>query len=287
MSTPTASIAARAHRALDPLHSLIYFAPEADEEFQRVGLRPGRMSYFAGRSAPMGQVTAGVTVATFYNFNPELVARHIPRAWTLASIEDILAARLAAVDRALPRLLGEFADSPAVGELASLVRTAATDLPPHGRPLFAAHAELPWPETPHLSLWHGITLLREFRGDGHTAALLEAGLSGLEALVTHSATGFGFTAAAAKATRGWSDEQWDAAVEALRSRGVLDADGLTPTGTALRDSVEVTTDRLASLPWSRLTEDQLGRLVEIGRGFVRTVAANGAWPDGVFGGGRR
>jgi GNAT superfamily N-acetyltransferase len=287
MSTPSASTAARAHRALDPLHSLIYFAPEADEEFQRVGLRPGRMSYFASRSAPMGPVSAGVTTATFYNFNPELVARHIPRAWTLASIQDILAARLAAVDRAMPRLLGDLAESPAVGELAGLVRTATADLPTHGRPLFAAHAELPWPDAPHLALWHGITLLREFRGDGHTAALLEGGLSGLEALVTHTATGFGFTEAAAKATRGWSDEQWDAAVSALRARGLLDAEGLTATGTALRDSVEVTTDRLASAPWGRLTEDQLGRLVEIGRGFVRTVAANGAWPDGVFGGGRR
>ncbi len=286
MSSPSASIAARAHRALDPLHSLIYFAPEADEEFQRVGLRPGRMSYFAGRSAPMGPVSGAVTAATFYNFNPELVARHIPRAWTLASVDDILTARLAAVDRALPRLLGELASSPAVGELAELVRTASLDLPTHGRPLFAAHAELPWPDAPHLVLWHGVTLLREFRGDGHIAALLEAGLSGLEALVTHSATGFGFTVAAAKATRGWSDEQWDSAVAALRARGVLDDDGMTPTGTALRDSVEVTTDRLAALPWRRLTEEQLSRLVEIGRGFVRTVSANGAWPDGVFGSGR-
>ena len=48
-------------------------------------------------------------------------------------------------------------------------------------------------------LWHAITLLREYRGDGHVAALLDAGLSGLDALITHTATGPRFTVAAAKA----------------------------------------------------------------------------------------
>ena len=47
-----------------------------------------------------------------------------------------------------------------------------------GRPLFAAHMQLPWPDEPHLVLWHAATLLREHRGDGHVAALLTAGLDG-------------------------------------------------------------------------------------------------------------
>ena len=67
-------------------------------------------------------------------------------------------------------------------------------------------------------LWHGATLLREHRGDGHVAVLVHAGLTGLEALITHSATGRGFTEQAAKATRGWSDEQWSAACAALADR---------------------------------------------------------------------
>ena len=281
-SRPAAGVAARANRALDPLHSMIYFAPEADEELARTGLRPGRMTYFASRSAPMGQVSAAVTTATFYNFNPTLVARHIPRAWTLASIEDILAARLVAVDRALRRLLGDDVTGPAVAELAGIARTAAADLPADGRPLYAAHAELPWPDDAHLVLWHAITLLREFRGDGHIAALLEAELTGLEALITHSATGFGFTEPAAKATRGWSDEQWAAAVAVLQQRGVLDGEQLSAGGVALRDSVERTTDRLAMAPWARLEDEQLARLVELGKGLTRQIAVNGAWPAGVF-----
>ena len=66
-------------------------------------------------------------------------------------------------------------------------RPRATSSP--GRPLFAGHAALPWPDEPHLVLWHAQTLLREYRGDGHVALLRADGLSGIEALVVHGATG--------------------------------------------------------------------------------------------------
>ena len=64
------------------------------------------MCYFAGRAAPMGAVGSGVVTATFYNFSPALVARHIPPAWQLASPAALVAARFAAADAALTRLLG-------------------------------------------------------------------------------------------------------------------------------------------------------------------------------------
>jgi hypothetical protein len=245
------------------------------------------MCYFASRSAPMGPVTAGVTTATFYNFNPTLVARSIPRAWTLASIADILAARLRAADRALRRLLGnEVVASPEVAEAARLARTAATGLAPEGRPLYAAHADLPWPDDPHLELWHAITLLREHRGDGHVAALLTAGVSGLDALVTHTATGRGFTPAAARATRGWSDEEWTAAEADLRGRGLLDGDALTTEGVALRESIEAETDRRAAQPWLQLGEHDTVRLAALGKRLTRTVSAAGAFPADMFTGAR-
>ena len=43
------ALANRAHRATEPLHNHLYFAPEQDEYLAAVGLRPGRMCYFAGR----------------------------------------------------------------------------------------------------------------------------------------------------------------------------------------------------------------------------------------------
>ena len=281
-----AGLAGRVHRAIDLLHAFMYFVPEAEQELTQVGLRPGRMGYFASRSAPMGPVSAGVTTATFYNFNPEIVARHIPRAWGLAPIDDILAARLRIADRALRRLLGDEApQAPAVAEAAELARAATVDLPARGRPLYAGHAELDWPDEPHLALWHAVTLLREFRGDGHVAVLTVAGVSGLDALVTHTATGRGFTEQAAKTTRGWSDEQWAAAVDRLRARGHLDeTGGLTDDGIQHRAEIEQATDDLAADPWRTLGLERTERLIEVGKALSRQLVNAGALSSGVFAG---
>ncbi len=280
-------LAGRAHRATDSLHSMIYFAPEAEEQLVGVGLRPGRMTYFASRSAPMGAVSPGVTTATFVNFNPALVAKYIPRAWTLASIDAILEARLRSADLALRRLLGDAVDSAEVAELADLARKATTVLTPEGRPLYAAHAGLPWPDDPHLVMWHAATLLRESRGDGHTMALAHAGLSGIESIVTHTATGRGFTPQAAKLLRGWSDEQWTDAVRALQDRGLMDGENLTEAGAALRNDIEAETDALDAAPWDHLGAERTERLVELGKALTRTLVVNGAFPaQGVFAGGK-
>jgi hypothetical protein len=283
MSAPYAvALSARAHRATELLHTFVYFIPEAAEEYVAAGLRPGSMPYFASRSAALGAVSAGVTTATFYNFNPAMVARHIPRAWTLATPEQVLAARLRVADRGLRRLLGDLVSSDELGELAGLARSAATDLPPEGRPLFAGHAGLPWPDEPHLVLWHAATLLREYRGDGHLATLLDADLTGLEAIVTHTATGRGFTEAAAKMLRGWSDEQWAAAVDGLKSRGLFDYAGLTASGIALREAIEAHTDRLDVAAWTHLGEERTLRLIELGKRLSRVLVANGAFPADLF-----
>ncbi|WP_410575537.1 SCO6745 family protein [Amycolatopsis sp. cmx-4-61] len=273
--------------AFDSLHAFVYFAPEVDAAFAGVGLRPGRMPYFAGRAAPMGAVGADVVAATFYNFNPEVVARTIPRAWTLATPEQVLDARLDGTDRALTRLLGEHVKSDEVAEAAELAREATAGCRPEGRPLYAGHSGLPWPGEPHLVLWHAVTLLREHRGDGHIAALVLEGLGGLEALVTHSATGRGFVTPAAKLTRGWSDEQWTAAESRLKDRGVLDAEGaLTDAGVALRDRLEAATETAARGPWEHLGAERTVRLEELCRGLSRRVVDAGAFPDGVFALGR-
>ncbi|MEY2457220.1 MAG: hypothetical protein QOK06_2314, partial [Acidimicrobiaceae bacterium] len=118
--------ARRLWRALEPYHGMIYFVPEGGEEYAAVGLEPGRMGYFASRSAPLGPVPADVVIATFFNFHPDLVRSVIPAAWTLASPKSILAARLRAVDRSLRRLLGDVVvEGEDVAEAAGLARAAA------------------------------------------------------------------------------------------------------------------------------------------------------------------
>lgn len=284
--------AGRLARGLEPLHAQIYFAPEAEPRYVRAGLDEGRMSYFAPRAAPMGPVGPSVVAATFYNFSPALVARSIPRAWELVTPADLLAARFEVADASLRRLLGDGVDSPELAEAAGLARTAAEAVTPEGRPLAAGHLDLEWPAEPHLVLWHALSILREHRGDGHIALLVEAGLSGLEALLTATATGTGFTVEFARASRGWTVDEWNDGVARLGERGLLEqtapsdaavAPVLTEEGSALRTRLERDTHRLGAAPWAALGTDGAARLGELGGAFVRTALASGAFPaDGVF-----
>jgi hypothetical protein len=277
------AVVARAHRAVEPLHNHLYFAPEQDEHLGAVGLRPGRMCYFAGRAAPMGAVGPGVVTATFSNFAPGIVARHVPRCWTMATPDQVVGARLDAARASLTRLLGkEAASAPEVAELAGLLREACSALTPEGRAIYAGTADLPWPDEPLLVAWHGATLLREHRGDGHVASLLRHGLSGLEALVTHTVTGRGFTEAAARATRGWSEEEWAAACARLTDRGLLADGGLTDAGRELRAGIEAETDELSAAPWQHLGAERTARVVALGKQLSARLVAAGAYPAGTF-----
>lgn len=278
-STDEAAGAALAKR-LEPLHSMIYFVPEVGEELKELGVRP-RDQYFAQRSAPMGAVGPGLVAATFFNFNPAMVARTVPGVWASASPGDIVNARLRAADRALRRFLGDEVSSAAVAEAATLARRACEGATPEDRPLYAGHADLPWPDEPHLVLWHAVTLLREHRGDAHLHALVSAGLSGIEALVTHVATGTGFTVAFAQQSRGWSPEQWADAKAGLAERGLMDGDALTPEGTALREEIEDHTTRMSAGPWRHLGAERTTRLAEVSSPLSKAVLPAFA-VEGVF-----
>src|SRR5579872_6722666 len=93
-------------RTMEPLHGMIYFVPEGAEAYERLGVTGGA-GYFASRSSPMGAVTADVVIATFFNFNPELVHAAIPSTWKITTPEALVTARLEGVDRSMRRLLGD------------------------------------------------------------------------------------------------------------------------------------------------------------------------------------
>ncbi|MGI8664238.1 MAG: SCO6745 family protein [Acidimicrobiales bacterium] len=271
--------ARRLWRALETYHGMIYFAPEAAEEYEGVGLEPGPMGYFASRSAPMGAVRGEVVVATFYNFEPSLVLSVVPRAWSLATPEVVLDARLRAADRALRRMLGDdVVGGRDVEEAAVLARAAAEACAPHGRPLFAGHASLPYPDEAHLVLWHAASLLREFRGDGHIASLVTHGIGPLTALVLHAGTGL-VPPALLRATRAWPDKAWEAEVARQQVEGMIDAQGaLTAEGAAWRGEVDAETDAAAVAPYAHLGVDGCARLREIGKRLSTVIAASGAFP---------
>jgi hypothetical protein len=233
----------------------------------------------------MGAVGAATVAAAFYSFSPALIAGVIPRAWSLASVEQIIAARWRVADTALRRMLGERIGAAEVTQAAALIRQATDGLSVSGRPLFAAHTELEWPDEPHLRLWLGTSLLREYRGDGHIAALTAAELSGIEAHITFIATGRSFTPAAGQTGRGWTDEQWAAGIDNLRHRGLL-ADGpgltLTPAGQQLRADVEAQTNRLAMPAWRQLGEEGTESLRRIVTGLSWVIFDAGTFDPAAF-----
>ncbi|MFH8984069.1 SCO6745 family protein [Streptomyces varsoviensis] len=275
----------RCYQPVNAFHSMVYFSPDLSDALAALGVEDSRAAYLAGRGAAFGRVGAGAITASFYNFSHELVARHVPSVWDIASPEDVLAARLRAADATLRRLLGDEAVASAeMAEAAELALRATEVCSRAARPLYAAHADLPVPDAPHLAFWHAATLLREHRGDGHLMALVGAGLDPVEALVSHTATGRGMNPDWVRSTRGWTDADWAAGQERLRERGLLAADGeLTEAGAALRAGLEDETDRLDAAPYEHLGAVGVARLTELAGGFAKALAAAGAFPADLMG----
>ena len=274
-------IARKTWRTLEPIHGMIYFVPEGPEHYRNAGLLDVRSGYFASRSAPLGEASSDLVIATFYNFNPVSVRAAMDGVWQTVRAEELVDTRFMVADAALRRLLGDdVIAGDEMAEAAVLARTAAlaaTDRL-HGRPLFAGHASLPWPTDPHLVLWHAQTLLREFRGDGHIAALVADGVSGIEALLMHGGTGV-IAAGVLQQTRNWDDDSWTAASDGLIDRGLLDPGGtLSDLGTERRQWVEDRTDELALIPYEAIGEDGCARLRELCRPFSRAIVDHGGSP---------
>ncbi len=264
-------------RLIESCHAVVYFAPETRTAYAEAGLKGYWMGYFASRSAALGAPSPQVVTATFYNFAPGMVARAIPDAWRHSSPERVLAARLDVADQALRRLLGDRVADQTVGEAASLAWRALRNAPVAGRALFAAHAAVSPAAAPHLALWQAVTALREFRGDGHVAALLAAGVDGCEANVLTNA--LGLTPPEQRDFRGWTTAEWTTATERLRARAWLDETGaITTEGRARRQEIETATDRAAAPALEALGSEDTTRLTELLRPMVRPILEAGAIP---------
>src|SRR5579875_583272 len=209
----------------EPVHAVVYFAPEARAAFEGAGLRGFWRGYFAGRAAPLGAAGPAVVTASFFNFAPAFVARAIPGVWELISPAEALRTRLAAASDAFRGLLAGLEAE--------------------------ANAALPVPGDDLTRLWQAATVLREHRGDGHFAALAAADIDGCEALVLRC--GLDLRREDIQPVRGWTDEQWDGARARLAGRGLIGPDGkLTGAGREAHAAVEDATDRAAARPWARL-----------------------------------
>lgn len=264
---------------LEPVHALVYYAPEVVDEFARLGYATATRwpAYFPLRSAPLTAPGPQRVAAAFYSFSPRMVAEHIRPAWDIADTGQVLAARMRGVDRMFRTLMDDRLGTPEFAELAGLVRRVANAAGTAGRPLAAGNADLPWPDEPHLVLWQATTIIREHRGDGHVAALLTHELDPCEALVSFAA--IGAAPVETFGSRQWSAQEWAAAADRLRSRGWIDADGTaTDRGAEVRDQVERLTDRLAAAPWRTLSEAELARVAELNEPVLTAAFLSGLLP---------
>jgi hypothetical protein len=269
-------------RLIETYHAVVYYAPERVPVYGGLGLKGGWMGYFASRSAALGCTPPEVVAACFYNFDPAMVSRSLPDAWKYTTPQAAVHARQRVFDAAARRLLGAVIDGDCIAEAAELATTAVNAGRPQGRPLFAAHAALDRPEAPHAALFWATGALREFRGEGHNAALLRTGVDGCSAHVLMA--GLGLVPADQRSYRGWSDAAWSAAQDRLQRRGWLKQSGvLTAAGKTARAAIEQETNDLAQEPFTAMGPDGERRLRALLAPVVERIVTEGGipYPNGM------
>ena len=260
-------------------------APVNRAPYQRLGIMDAAQTYFATRSAPLGSVPANVVLATFYNFHPDKINRYIPSVFASATPQQVLDAQREVADETLRAYLGDWVDSQDAKDAAAIVRRAAEGRDIAGRPLYAGLSAMSWPDEKdtHLTLWHGFTLLREFRGDSHLGVLITNGVDGCECALLMTAAALGGCECHSPfkdlglvlgvntppdpnvlADREWPVADKRAALARLVDRGLLQADGsITAAGMALHVEIEKATDRASTSPVDRNEGDKAEHLAEL------------------------
>src|SRR5215213_7149802 len=226
-------------RSIEAVHDVVYFAPDTKQRYEAIGLKGYWMGYMASRSAAVGTPAPELVVALFHGFAPRMVARALPDAWSMASRDEVLRTRYElARDALAPALAG--IDTARIAKEVSAI-THGIDFA--GRPLAAAHHSLPEPDDEAGRLWHAATVLREYRGDCHVAVLTSAGLDG--AAANALAVAAGLAGEQQRSMRGWTEDEWAAAIGRLATRGWVDGVGtITDTGRSARRQIEDATDRV-------------------------------------------
>src|SRR5687768_1311111 len=258
-------------QAIEVIHDVVYFAPDAKQRYEAIGLKGYWMGYFASRSAALGTPAPEVVVALFHGFAPRMVHRALPDAWSMGSRDEVLTTRY---DLARDTLAPGLADAD-VERLAKELTTIWTSLDFAGKGLAAAHASLPMPDDPVGRLWHAATILREYRGDCHVAILTAAGLDG--AAANALAVADGRVPERQREMRGWTEDEWAEAYERLRQREWTDEhDAITGTGKVARAQIEDATDRVSASSFDKEAQARTITLEDALVSAARAIEASGA-----------
>lgn len=271
--------------ALEPVVGQVYFSPECHANYAALGFAasareangvalPDGPAYFTSRGSVMGQVPGEVVAAAFAVFNPAAVIPSVQFGWTLTDSAAICAARDNGAIAQLHRLLGEAPEG--ADRALELLQRATAPLRPEGRPLYAGVRSLAIPDSVVGAIWRHGDLLREYRGDSHTAAWISAGVDATE-IGLLSELYWGLPMRTYSRTRAWSEGEFDAAHERLKSRGLVDEVGFTAAGRELREQVEVRTDEQMRDTVAALGDD-LDELVQLMTPWGATIRAGFGYP---------
>jgi hypothetical protein len=236
--------------ALEPFTGQVYFSPECHAAYQLLGFDgsrgemsgvalPDSSAYFTSRGSLMGQVPGELVAAAFAVFNPEVVIPAVTLGWSRTDADTICRARDEGAIAQLRRVLGAAPEG--IDRARQLLQRAVAPLRPEGRALFAGVLSQPMPDDDLGASWRLADMLREFRGDCHTAAWISAGFDATE-IGLLSELYWGLPMRSYSRTRAWTDAQFDAAHDRLQERGLVDSTGFTPAGHSARESIEIHTD---------------------------------------------
>ena len=241
----------------------VYFSPESHRAYAELGFDdstreadgvalPDGPAYFTSRGSLMGQVRGEVVASAFAVFNPAAVVPAVEHGWSITDAATICDARDRGALGQLERVLG--ADPDGRARVEELLVRATGDLRVEGRPLAAGVSALPDPDHPLGPIFRRGDLLREFRGDCHTVAWVAASFDAVQiGLLTELF--WGLPVRSYTRTRAWDTDDFDAAEDRLRARGLIDDDGLTDTGRAARERVEADTDTMMEPVMAALGDD--------------------------------
>jgi hypothetical protein len=261
----------------EPIHAVAYFAPEVRDAFAAIGLPRYWDGYFAGRAAPLGAIGAAPVTAIFSGFAPSIVSRALPAVWSTVTPDAALEARSLGAAASLHGLLP---DAGVVARAADALTDIAANADTVGRPLAAANRELPIESDPYRRLWQATATLREHRGDGHVVALVAGNIAGLSTIVLRAS--LDLDATAMQRSRGWSDDEWQAARQNLTARGLVGEDArITAEGSAAIATAEHLTNALAVGPWAHLDDAGLHEIALLLRPLATSVGALFPYPNPI------
>ena len=248
MSNPISTAAGEAGAAMGEAISVFMLHPETFAGSIAAGYQNPLAGYVAGRGGVLGDATGTTVASVFAIFEPNFVAS----MW-----DEGVAVRGAAGAAAVYwEQVGEFgrkylAGAQGLARIAELGEKVIDAAPTGGVPMFAGWRNMPLADDAGARALQVMFVLREMRGDVHFNALVNSGITPVEAHMLHGG---------AEYTRmfGWSEPFADGADKRERYAEVEDA----------------TNRRMSEIFASALTADEAGELARLSTAALETLKAN-------------